>query len=177
MPRDRYVTSDDKVELVDGRARGIGGAADCAPAKKSGLRTVAESTPSVGQRQQGRVENILCVLAYHWLITMSKTLLDRGVHTSWESVRETLQTHQACTIVLPPNRGLELRIRRASTPPRSAKSTIGLQCHARQCSPSTSSQPQSWAPNVVTRKYATPKNTALRTLDCGSRANGRVSVT
>ena len=65
-----------------------------------------------------RVEThiFLCVLAYHLLITIEKTLLDRGVHTSWESVRETLQTHQVCTIVLPTNRGLELRIRRASTP-------------------------------------------------------------
>jgi len=65
-----------------------------------------------------RVEThiFLCVLAYHLLIAIEKTLLDRGVHTSWESVRETLQTHQVCTIVLPAPRGLELRIRRASTP-------------------------------------------------------------
>jgi transposase len=65
-----------------------------------------------------RVEThiFLCVLAYHLLIAIEKTLLDRGVHTSWESIRETLQTHQLCTIVIPAAHGLELHIRRGSNP-------------------------------------------------------------
>jgi hypothetical protein len=50
------------------------------------------------------------------LIAVEKTLLDRGVHTSWESVREPLGTHQDCAIVLPTDRGSEVRIHRASTP-------------------------------------------------------------
>ena len=81
------------------------------------MKTPLEERP-IFHHVERRVEThiFLCVLAYHLLISVEKTLLDRGVHTSWESVRETLQTHQACTIVLPTEHGSELRIRRASTP-------------------------------------------------------------
>ncbi len=65
-----------------------------------------------------RVEThiFLCVLAYHLLVAIEKTLLDRGVHSSWGSVREVLSTHQVCTIVLPTDDGRVLRIRKGSTP-------------------------------------------------------------
>jgi len=65
-----------------------------------------------------RVEShiFLCVLAYHLLVSIEKTLLDQGIHTSWASVRDTLKTHQVCTIVLPTNTGSCLRIRKAATP-------------------------------------------------------------
>jgi transposase len=68
--------------------------------------------------KEGRVEAhiFLCVLAYHLLISIEKTLLDAGVHTSWATVRETLKTHQVNTVVLPTDGGLVLRIRRDSTP-------------------------------------------------------------
>jgi hypothetical protein len=56
------------------------------------------------------------VLAYHLLVAIENTLLDKGVHTSWHTVRQTLETHQVCTVVLPTNRGAVLRIRRSSTP-------------------------------------------------------------
>jgi len=58
----------------------------------------------------------LCVLAYHLLIAIEKTLLDQAIHTSWPTVRDTLKTHQVCTIVLPANDGSCLRIRKAATP-------------------------------------------------------------
>jgi transposase len=58
----------------------------------------------------------LCVLAYHLLISIEKTLLDKGVHTSWATVRDTLKTHQICTVVLPTDDGSSLRIRKAATP-------------------------------------------------------------
>jgi transposase len=58
----------------------------------------------------------LCLLAYHLLISIEKTLLDKGVHTSWPTVRNTLKTHQVCTIVLPASDGSCLRIRKAATP-------------------------------------------------------------
>lgn len=58
----------------------------------------------------------LCVLAYHLLTAIEKTLLDAGEHTSWATVREQLRTHQVNTIVLPTNNGMELRIRKATTP-------------------------------------------------------------
>ena len=57
----------------------------------------------------------LCVLAYHLLIAIEKTLLDRAIHTSWATVRDTLKTHQVCTIVLPTPDGSCLRIRKAGT--------------------------------------------------------------
>jgi transposase len=81
------------------------------------MKSPLEGRPIFHQRER-RVEThiFLCVLAYHLLIAVEKTLLERGVHTSWETVRETLATHQVCTIVLPTDGGPELRIRRASTP-------------------------------------------------------------
>jgi transposase len=58
----------------------------------------------------------LCVLAYHLLVAIEKTLLDQGIHTSWGTVKETLQTHQVSTVVLPTDDGSVLRIRKGSTP-------------------------------------------------------------
>lgn len=58
----------------------------------------------------------LCVLALHLLTAIEKTLLDAGEHTSWATVREQLKTHQVNTIVLPADDGMELRIRKATTP-------------------------------------------------------------
>ncbi len=68
--------------------------------------------------KQCRVEAhiFLCVLAYHLLAAIEKTLLDAGVHTSWATVREQLKTHQVNTIVLPTAGGMELRIRKATVP-------------------------------------------------------------
>jgi transposase len=58
----------------------------------------------------------LCVLAYHLLIAIEKMLLDRAIHTSWATVRDTLKSHQICTVVLPSDDGSILRIRKAATP-------------------------------------------------------------
>jgi len=65
-----------------------------------------------------RVEThiFLCVLAYHLLVAIENTLLSRGVHTSWATVRETLKTHQVATVVLPTDKGSVLRIRKGSKP-------------------------------------------------------------
>jgi transposase len=56
------------------------------------------------------------MLSYHLLTAIEKTLLDQGVHISWASVRDTLKTHQVCTVVLPTGDGSRLRIRKAATP-------------------------------------------------------------
>jgi transposase len=58
----------------------------------------------------------LCVLAYHLLVAIEKSFRDRGVHTSWATLREQLSTHQVMTVVLPMARGGTLRIRKGSTP-------------------------------------------------------------
>lgn len=58
----------------------------------------------------------LCVLAYHLLASVEKSMLDRAIHTSWETVRQQLSTHQVVTVVLPSDTGEVLRIRKGSTP-------------------------------------------------------------
>jgi transposase len=58
----------------------------------------------------------LCVLAYHLLVAIEKTLLDKEVHTSWKTVREILSSHQVMTVVLPTDKGSVIRIRKSSTP-------------------------------------------------------------
>jgi transposase len=80
------------------------------------LKSPLEERP-IFHHKEGRVEGhiFLCVLAYHLLIAIEKTLLDQGVHTSWATVRETLKTHQVVTVVLPTADGRELHIRRGST--------------------------------------------------------------
>jgi transposase len=77
---------------------------------------------------QRRVEThiFLCVLAYHLLVAIETTLLGRGLHTSWATVREALATHQVVTIVLPTDGGKILRIRKATTPEREQKELYRL---------------------------------------------------
>jgi len=58
----------------------------------------------------------LCVLAYHILTAVELTLRRNGLNTSWATVRDTLSSHQICTVVLPAENGDILRIRSASTP-------------------------------------------------------------
>jgi transposase len=73
---------------------------------------------------QHRVQThiFLCVLAYHLLAGIEKMFLDKGEHTSWKTIRETLSTHLIATIVLPCTDGRTLRIRRATTPEEAHKS-------------------------------------------------------
>jgi transposase len=67
---------------------------------------------------QKRVEThiFLCVLAYHLLVAIEKTLIDKDIHTSWATVRDALSTHEVVTIVLPTSDGDIIRIRRGTEP-------------------------------------------------------------
>ena len=58
----------------------------------------------------------LCVLAYHLLVAIENTFLQRRIHTSWGTLRQALTTHQVVTVVLPTEGGRVLRIRKGSTP-------------------------------------------------------------
>jgi transposase len=58
----------------------------------------------------------LCVLAYHLLVAIEKRFLDRGIHTSWWTLRQQLSTHQVVTVVLPTKEGRILKIRKGTTP-------------------------------------------------------------
>jgi hypothetical protein len=55
---------------------------------------------------------------YHLLVAIEKRFLDPGVHTSWWTLREQLNTHQAVTVVLPTNNkeGKVPKIRKGTTP-------------------------------------------------------------
>ncbi len=66
---------------------------------------------------QHRVEThiFLCVLAYHLLVAIENTLLYKEIHTSWATVRQTLQTHEVATVVLPTDGDIIIKIRKAST--------------------------------------------------------------
>jgi transposase len=65
-----------------------------------------------------RVEThiFLCVLAYHLMVAIETTLLDRGIHTSWATVREQVASHSVATLVLPTDGGKRLSIRKGTTP-------------------------------------------------------------
>jgi transposase len=58
----------------------------------------------------------LCVLAYHLVVAIEKTLRDGGLWTSWATVRQTLAKHRIGTIILPADNGWTLRIRRDGRP-------------------------------------------------------------
>lgn len=71
----------------------------------------------------------LCVLAYHLLAAIEYRFLQRGVHTSWWTLRQELSTHQVVTIVLPTTDGRVLRVRKATVPEpthREIYSTLGI---------------------------------------------------
>jgi len=65
-----------------------------------------------------RAHIFLCVLAYHILVAIEKTLHDRGLHISWITAKKALKTHQVVTIVLPTADGRVLKVRRATKPSR-----------------------------------------------------------
>jgi transposase len=81
------------------------------------MKTPLAERPIFHQHEH-RVEThiFLCLLAFHLLVAIEKTLLDNGVHTSWATVRDSLKTHQVSTVVLPTKSGKCLRMRMAATP-------------------------------------------------------------
>lgn len=104
-----------------------------------------------------RVEThiFLCVLAYHLLVAIEKTLLDKGVHTSWWTIRQTLKTHQVCTVKLPTDNGSTLCIRKASTPEQAQSDLYKLLNIPEEVIPPK----KYWATrtgNKVTKKSVTP---------------------
>jgi transposase len=91
----------------------------------------------------------LCILAYHLLVAIEKTLLDEGIHTSWLTVKDTLKTHQVATIILPVINGEILKIRKGvnAEPPH-------LEIYKSLKIPSEVMKPvKTWhIPNIVTER-------------------------
>ena len=69
-------------------------------------------------RLEHRVEShiFLSIVAYTLLMAIEKTLRE-GCHDRWATVRETLRTHQICTVVLPTTSRAVLEIRRDARAP------------------------------------------------------------
>jgi hypothetical protein len=58
----------------------------------------------------------LGALPYHLLVAVEKRFLDRGIHTSWGTLRQQLSTHQLVTVALPTTDGKIWKIRKGTTP-------------------------------------------------------------
>jgi hypothetical protein len=65
-----------------------------------------------------RVEThiFLCVLAYHLLVCIERAFLEQGIHTSWETLRRQLSTHQVVTVRIPIGDRRLLCVRRDTRP-------------------------------------------------------------
>ena len=75
-----------------------------------------------------RVEThiFLCVLAYHLLVCIERAFLEQGIHTSWETLRRQLSTHQVVTVRLPTTDGTGLGLVESSRAnSRNWKSSVG----------------------------------------------------
>ena len=70
------------------------------------------------QHLEHRVEThiFLCILAYHMLNAIERSLVARADHRSWATIRNILATHSIVTVVFPAQNGPELRIRRDPKP-------------------------------------------------------------
>ena len=94
------------------------------------LKTPLEERPIFHQLEHRTQTHIfLCVLAYHLLVCIEKRFLDRGIHTSWSTLRQQLSTHQILTVVLPTSDGGLLKIRQATNPEpihRHIYATLGI---------------------------------------------------
>jgi transposase len=58
----------------------------------------------------------ICVLAYHLLALIEKLFRDKGIATSWESIRKELKTHHVATTIIPYTDQRVLSIRKGTTP-------------------------------------------------------------
>jgi len=65
-----------------------------------------------------RVEThiFLCVLAYHLLVRIERAFLHQDIHTSWETLRRELSTHQVVTVWLATGDERALTIRHDTRP-------------------------------------------------------------
>src|SRR5262249_32454311 len=93
------------------------------------------------------------LLAYHLLTAIEKTLLDQGIHTSWVSARDTLKTHQVCTVVLPVTTA---PVCASARPPRlnpTSNKSIATPRPPRRSAPRSAHES---SPKIVTKERHTP---------------------
>jgi len=99
----------------------------------------------------------LCVLAYHLLVAVEKTLRDAGLYTSWGTVREELATHQVVTVNLPTSDGNVLSIRRATAPEPTHKKLYDLL----RISSDIIKACRTLRPTIVTQARLTPQHHSI----------------
>src|SRR5258708_8669789 len=105
-----------------------------------------------------RVEThiFLCVLAYHLLVCIERAFLEQGIHTSWETLRSQLSTHQVVTVRLPTTDGQALTIRRDTRPEQIHKAAVG-----NKPAPQDPRAPKHSAHTATSRKAYTPHEHTL----------------
>jgi transposase len=112
-----YLLKTDRKDLTAEEAWRIYNMLTKAEAAFRAMKSPLSERPIFHQLQK-RVDThiFLCVLAYHILVAIEKTLRDKGVHTSLATVRQQLKTHRISTIVLPTTSRWTLKIRKCSNP-------------------------------------------------------------
>src|SRR5258708_15218555 len=73
-----------------------------------------------------------CVLDDHLLVCIERAFLEQGIHTSWETFRSQLSTHQVVTVRLPTTDGQALTIRRDTRPEQIHKAAGGNKTRAQE---------------------------------------------
>jgi transposase len=112
-----YLLRTDRTELTAQEAWRIYMTLTRAEGAFRALKTPLAERP-IFHHLEHRVEThiFLCVLAYHLMVAIETTLLNRGIHTSWATVREQVASHSVATLVLPTDGGRVLSIRKGTTP-------------------------------------------------------------
>jgi transposase len=112
-----YLLKTDRSDLDPEEAWCIYSLLTRAEAAFSDMKSPLSERPIFHQlKNRVRAHIFLCVLAYHLLVAIEKTLHDHGLHISWITAKEALKTHQVVTIVLPTADGRVLKVRRATRP-------------------------------------------------------------
>ena len=87
------------------------------------------------------------MLAYHLLVCIERAFLEQGIHTSWETLRKQLSTHQVVTVRLPTSDG---PLQSGATPSQSK--SIAISTRRSEC-PSAYCRQSNDGPKIVT-EYA-----------------------
>jgi hypothetical protein len=67
-------------------------------------------------QKEARIDGHLFILAYHLLHTIRYQLKAKGIHSSWQTLREILATHSRITSTMKLENGSILKIRKTTSP-------------------------------------------------------------
>ena len=79
------------------------------------MKSLLKSRPNRHHRDDRAETHIFqSVLALHVITAIEHQLKKSNDTRSWETIRDTLRTHQSCSIVIPAKNGITYRIRKPS---------------------------------------------------------------